>query len=189
VPKKSSKSKKTTESIDTHETLSTALSIDMMGSLTVLDSVTDLLKNPESLNTIVDYCSQGGSIESIEMALGIEDGLLEQWLRLGKVERDGPYRALYLFYSKASAGVRLMAETALLAKSPEKWLEKIEPRNRLRQQPTNSSGIPTIEGTAQPKLSGPAYVDPSTFGIPHDPGRSNHKSQDTSASDGDTGDA
>lgn len=163
MPKKSSKSKKTTESIETHETLSTALSIDMAGSITVLDNVTDLIKNQDSLNTIADYCSQGASMDTVEMALGIEDGQLEQWLRIGKAEKDGPYRALYLFYSKCSAGVRLMAETALLAKSPEKWLEKIEPRNRLRQQPANPSGIPTIDGTAQPKISGPAYVDPSTF--------------------------
>lgn len=168
MPKKSSKpksTKKTTENTE-HKTLSTALSIEMVGSLTVLDNVGDLLKNPEALNTIVDFCSQGASIDTIEMALGIEEGQLEQWLRLGRVEKDGPFRALYLFYSKSSAGVRLMAETALLAKSPKEWLEKIEPRNRLRQQPTNNSGIPTIEGTAQPKLSGPSYIDPSTFENP-----------------------
>lgn len=146
-----------------HETLSTALSIDMMGSLVVLDNVTDLIKDQQALNTIVDFCSQGASIETIEMALGIEEGQLEQWLRLGKVERDGPYRALFLFYSKASSGVRLMAETALLAKSPEKWLEKIDIKNRLLAQPTHA---PTVDGKVQPKLEGPTYVDPATFETP-----------------------
>jgi len=125
--------------------LETALSLhDIDGRMTTCDSITDLLQSEMMLNTLVETVSQGGSIESVEMSLGITDGLLENWLRLGKTDKTGPFRLLYLFYCRAASGTRLMAETALLAKNPDKWLEKIDVRNRL----TKPSESNVVIGTA-----------------------------------------
>jgi hypothetical protein len=98
----------------------------MEGSLTIIDTVEGLLSSQESLATIADMCSQGASVSTIEGALGIADGQLTRWLKMGRSDREGYYRALYLFFSKANSGARMMAETALLSKNPEAWLKRCD---------------------------------------------------------------
>jgi hypothetical protein len=118
---------KTATPDDINKSLSFALSLSGMESnLTIIDSVEDVLSSPESLNTIADMCSQGASVSTIEGALGIADGQLTRWLKMGRSDRDGYYRALYLFFSKANSGARMMAETALLSKNPEAWLKRCD---------------------------------------------------------------
>lgn len=139
-----------------NKALETALSLhDIDSRMTTCDSITDLIQSEAMLNTLVEIVSQGGSLESVEMALGITDGLLENWLRLGKTDKEGPFRILYLFYSRAASGTRLMAETALLAKNPDKWLEKVDIRNRL-SQPSESTPVP---GTGVIKKQPESFLD------------------------------
>jgi transposase-like protein len=146
----------------TNDELQKALIIDFIseGALKVLDNVTDLLKDSKALATIAEYASQGASVETIEGALGIASGQMKQWLRIGRDEKDGPYRALFLYYSKLNAGTRLMAESGLLSRNPEKWLATVELQNVLRsEEPTTPR---TLEGTtrseSQPTF-GPHYID------------------------------
>lgn len=131
-----------------NKTLSTALSLsDMESQMKVLDTVEELLQDERALTTMVETCAQGGSIDSVEMMLGISPGMLERWLRNGQHDKDGPFRALYLFYTRASANARLMAEAALLSKNPDKWLEKVEVRSKLRESSNGSEPL-TFPGTA-----------------------------------------
>lgn len=119
--------RKTAKQDDINSSLSFALALSGMESnLTIIDTVEGLLSSPESLAIIADMCSQGASVSTIEGALGIADGQLARWLKMGRSDRDGYYRALYLFFSKANSGARMMAETALLSKNPEAWLKRCD---------------------------------------------------------------
>lgn len=112
---------------DINKSLSLALSLNgMQGSLTIIDTVEGLLKDEASLNTIVEMCAEGSSVNTIEGALGMADGQLVRWLKMGRSDREGLYRILYLFFNKANSGARRMAETALLAKNPEAWLKRCD---------------------------------------------------------------
>ncbi len=146
--------------------LQNALSLDTLlnGSLTVLNSVTDLIQDQKALSTIADFCSQGASMETVEGALGIESGQLKQWLRIGKSEKNGPYRALYLFYSRINASTRLLAESCLLSKSPKEWLDRVEFQNVLTSEEPKTPK--TLEGKTSnndPVQAGPMYIDSDEF--------------------------
>lgn len=120
-----------------NQMLSTALRIaDHDVQMKTIDSIDELLQDQPSLNLLASLVSQGASIESVEMTLGMHPGMLERWLRNGEADRKGYFRALYLFYCRAASGARVQAELAMLTKNPDKWLEKVDVRNRLRAEPS-----------------------------------------------------
>lgn len=158
--------------------VSAAISLTpMSGAIRVLNSVSELIRNQEALNEMVMYCSQGASIDTVEMALGIAEGQLKQWLNNGRMDKDGDFHTLYLFYSKINANTRLMAETALLAKNPDKWLATIEFKNQL-QTSQSANTAPVIQGNVVSKPdsvipttkveNGLTYLDDDSLSFPED---------------------
>jgi hypothetical protein len=147
------KAKKADPDKDINKSLSYALTLNgMEGQLTIIDTVQDLISNEQSLATIVELCSEGASIQTVEAALGISEGQLLRWLKLGRSDKEGLYRALYVFFSKANSGARRMAETALLSKNPEAWLKRCDMSAVLDQ------------ATLEPEVSPPS--PPETLGKP-----------------------
>jgi hypothetical protein len=95
-------------------------SAEPISKITTID---ELLDDERALAEMVAAVAGGASIKSVEMTLGLEPGMLVQWLKYGKEEREGPFRALYLFYRKAASGARMAAEASLLTKNPSEWLK------------------------------------------------------------------
>lgn len=127
--------------------LDEALSLPYSGeSLRPLTSVDELLTNGEALTTLAEDVASGASIRSVELKLGLPDGLLKEWLNIGRTERQGPFRALYAYYMRASADARIGAESRLLVKNPLAWLEKFEASDELTREDPNLS----VPGTAHP---------------------------------------
>lgn len=163
------KKKKNLESEQVNKALETALSLTgLESSMTVVDTVTDLLQNQEALAELVEIVAGGGSIDSVEQSLGIIPGMLDRWLRLGQIDNEGPYRALYLFYARASSQARRTAESALLVKNPDRWLDRVEMQSRLKQEPaTPAPPAGEIPGKVSSEDSEPSdgleYLDVDTL--------------------------
>lgn len=130
--------------------LDDALSLSTMGiAVRGLKSITDLIHDRQSMLQTAEMLAAGGSVETIEMALGVDKGVIKGWLKIGKTERDGPYRAFYQFFLQASAEARLAAESSLLLKNPSSWLDRNDPIAMLEDSDNgnNESGI--IDGSIE----------------------------------------
>ncbi len=88
----------------------------------------------ESLVQIAESAALGASISTIEMQLGLPDGILKGWLNNGKADNEGPFHVFYRFYITACAEAKLAAESSLLRKNPAAWLERCDPLNQLNPQ-------------------------------------------------------
>ena len=147
-----SKGKKENTPITERDVLSNALTLSGGGhDLKRITNVVELLEDRETILHIAEIVGSGGSINTVEMAIGFPPGLLKQWLHLGKTDDpDSSFNVLYRFYLAASAEARLAAEASLLAKNPAQWLDRCDPLKQLEEEAQASS---TIEGTAKPKES------------------------------------
>ena len=96
--------------------------------------ITELLADQQSLVQIAESAALGASISTIEMQLGLPDGLLKGWLNNGKADREGPFHVFYRFYITACAEAKLAAESSLLRKNPAAWLERCDPLKQLNSQ-------------------------------------------------------
>lgn len=122
------------------DVLTNAISVGMQGlSLKRITNVSELLHDRETLLQIAEIVGTGGSIATVEMAIGLPPGLLKGWLANGKHDRDGShYNALYRFYLAAASEARRAAEASLLIKNPSAWLDRCDPLKQLEitEEPT-----------------------------------------------------
>lgn len=101
-----------------------ALSMVSFGKpLTPVVTIEELLNSNDILLEIAQAAAIGASISSIEMKLGFPEGMLKNWIRIGKNEQDGPFYAFFLFFQRASAEAKMHAESKVLQNNPLKWLE------------------------------------------------------------------
>lgn len=66
----------------------------------------------------------GASIGTVEAALGIAPNQLSRYLAKGKANKNTPYRHLYNLYRQWAANARYIAESKMVEKTPEKWLDR-----------------------------------------------------------------
>lgn len=117
-----------------NQTLSDALAIACEGiSVKRILSIGELLEDREAMVEILTKTATGASIDTVGMSLGMPQGVLKQWLKIGEKNGDGPYRAFFEFYMKASAEARIAAEASLLIKNPAVWLDRCEPLKNLNE--------------------------------------------------------
>lgn len=125
--------------------LNTALQLGTQGmTLKRVTCITELLADQDSLVQIAESAALGASIGTIEMQLGLPDGMLKGWLNNGKADSEGPFHVFYRFYITACAEAKLAAESSLLRKSPAAWLERcdvlaqLNPQKQEEPEPTNT---------------------------------------------------
>lgn len=128
-------SPETEEGSSENALLNTALQLGTQGmTLKRVTCITELLADQESLVQIAESAALGASISTIEMQLGLPDGILKGWLNNGKADNEGPFHVFYRFYITACAEAKLAAESSLLRKNPAAWLERCDPLNQLNPQ-------------------------------------------------------
>ena len=132
------------------DALTNALSLSMQGAtLKRITTVMELLTDRDTCLQIAEIVGTGGSINTVEMAIGLPSGMLKQWLHIGKTDReDSPYNALYRFYLAAASEARRAAEASLLMKNPAGWLDRCDPLMQLEEA---SKEADTLEGKAKQK--------------------------------------
>jgi hypothetical protein len=161
--KKASSNKGQVEKLDDFSPLQQALALSVNASPpAVITSLEDFLENEDVLIQATELIANGASSSSIEMAIGLEPGQLDQWLRIGQKERDGAFRILYLWYMRAAAVPKSNAEMSLLAKSPDKWLEKIDIQSQLNRPRDVPDDLPnnTVDGsTSTPSIPLQSYAE------------------------------
>jgi hypothetical protein len=128
-----------------------ALSMVSFGKpLTPVVTIEELLNSNDVLLEIAQAAAIGASISSIEMKLGFPEGMLKNWLRIGKVDQDGPFFAFFLFFQRASAEAKMHAESKVLSSNPLKWLEMMGLDNQLN--------VPTQPNTITAKTKSTSLV-------------------------------
>lgn len=138
--------------ITDNQTLKDAMMIACEGlSVRRLTCIADLLNDRDTLISIAEKAAAGASIDTISMMVGLDKTILKQWLKIGEKERQGPYRAFYEFYLKASAEARIAAEASLLIKNPAAWLDRCEALKQIEEyEPTEAE--PQLPGERLPMV-------------------------------------
>jgi hypothetical protein len=73
--------KKKSESPPQDDVLTNAISLGMEGfTLRRITTISELLRDRETLLKIAEIVATGGSIHTVEMAVGLPVGMLKQWL-------------------------------------------------------------------------------------------------------------
>lgn len=121
--------------------LHNALKLGTQGAtLKRLTCVSELLDDKGALIELAETVAAGGSIETVEMRLGLPVGMMKGWLQNGRHDRDGPFHVFYKFYLTAAAEAKLNAEASLLSKNPAKWLETCDPIRQLQSSSPETGG-------------------------------------------------
>lgn len=102
-----------------------------------LQTIDEVLSSQPALTRIAETLSNGGSITSAEMVLGMLPGVLRQWCKNGENDIEGPFRMFFLFCRQASGKARMNAEISLLLKNPSAWLDKVELTSELAKENEN----------------------------------------------------
>lgn len=130
------------DTLDDFDPIQVALQLGLNEKpMVALKSIDDLLSSEEALVELVQLVANGASTSTVDMTLGLQPGMTDKWLRLGIRDSEGPFRIFYLLYSKAAASARSVAETTLLQRTPEKWLERIDIIGQLSREPDSLPGI------------------------------------------------
>lgn len=155
-----SKKPKHLDTLADFDPVSTALRLGLNEKpIASLNSLDDLLNSEEYLVEMVQLVADGASTSTIDLHLGLQPGMVDRWLRLGHRDSEGPFRVFYLLYVKAASVARSGAERALLEKSPEKWLDRIDILGQLSREP---EALP--EANSPQVLEGP-LKDDSNLGL------------------------
>ena len=89
-----------------------------------LKGIEALLADTSKMTQYKEFVQMGASLGTLEAKLQLSRGSLSRWLEKGKTRPKSIYAQLYRFHCDAVADSRLLAESAMRDKSPEKWLEK-----------------------------------------------------------------
>ena len=127
------------------DVLLNAISLGSQGSmLKRLTNIHELLRDRETMLQIAEIVGTGGSIATVEMAVGLPPNMLKTWLDIGKTEsQDNEYNMFYRFYLAAASEARRAAEASLLMKSPAQWLDRCDPLKQLQDAAETTEVITT----------------------------------------------
>ena len=164
------KAKAKVDTLEDFDPITTALQLGLHEKpVAAITSIDDLLSHEESLIEVAQLVASGASTSTVDLHLGLQPGMVDRWLRLGVKDREGAFRVFYLFYSKAASVARSGAESSLLAKNPDKWLEKIDVLSQLHREADTLGTLPppgTMEGGTRSSTSTPNASNNS----PHETG-------------------
>ena len=128
-------------------------------SLARISSAHELISDAQSVAIMQQHFTQGSSLRSLAMLLGLPVTILNTWIENGKQDFEAGevthFSALYRMIQICKGEAVSTAEAALLKKNPQAWLEKFS------GEESSPPGTPVKGTVVQPGMT-------KTFGEPDD---------------------